>query len=511
MIPVRTLGCVTIVAGIFILYQVITTVRRAYRSDLSSLPGPSCARFSAIYRVCKLWSGKAPAFYLSLHKQYGSIVRTGPNTVSISDPATIPTLYGISSSFLKSPFYDTMTPEYQNALMPSLFTTRDPTHHKTLKRSVASKFSMSSIRTLEPLVDECSSIFIRSMQDLEGQKVDLGAWLQWYAFDVIGMITFNRRFGFMEERRDIGDMISDIEAGLRYAGIAGQVEGLHRWLVGNKFLVRSLESIPWLHTPNPLKTIVDFTQECIDEHDRAEEAGRSKKASDFLTFMRLEEKKNKDTMPHRDLINHLSNNLLAGSDTTAISLRAILYYIIKTPKSYERLQSEIDEADRAGKLSEFVTYGESLELEYLQVVMKEAMRCHPGVSYPLERLVPTGGIELCGVHLKEGTNVAVNPVVVHHDTSIFGQDADVFRPERWLEADSERVKAMDRTLLTFGYGTRSCIGKNISFMEMGKFVPQILRQFDLFWASEKPDWTVKTYWFAKQSDMYVRFQSRNKL
>jgi cytochrome P450 len=56
---------------------------------------------------------------------------------------------------------------------------------------------------------------------------------------------------------------------------------------------------------------------------------------------------------------------LAGSDTTAISLRAILYYIIKTPKTYKRLQAEIDEADRAGKLSKFVTYGECLDLEYL--------------------------------------------------------------------------------------------------------------------------------------------------
>ena len=56
---------------------------------------------------------------------------------------------------------------------------------------------------------------------------------------------------------------------------------------------------------------------------------------------------------------------LAGSDTTAISLRAILYYLVKTPTSFKRLQEEIDAADRAGKLSEFVSYGESLELEYL--------------------------------------------------------------------------------------------------------------------------------------------------
>lgn len=80
--------------------------------------------------------------------------------------------------------------------------------------------------------------------------------------------------------------------------------------------------------------------------------------------------------------------------------------------------------------------------------MNEAMRCHPGVSYPLERLVPKGGVDLCGVHLKAGTNVAVNPIVVHHYTAVFGPEAHIFRPERWLEADPEQIMAMDRTLLT---------------------------------------------------------------
>jgi cytochrome P450 len=80
--------------------------------------------------------------------------------------------------------------------------------------------------------------------------------------------------------------------------------------------------------------------------------------------------------------------------------------------------------------------------------MKEAMRCHPGVSYPLERLVPDGGTELCGTKLRAGTVVGINPVVVHHNTEVYGPDAALFRPERWIEANPEQLKVMDRTLLT---------------------------------------------------------------
>lgn len=80
--------------------------------------------------------------------------------------------------------------------------------------------------------------------------------------------------------------------------------------------------------------------------------------------------------------------------------------------------------------------------------MKEAMRCHPGVSFPLERVVPREGTSLCGVHLEPGTIVGVNPAVIHQNVSIFGEDADQFRPERWTESEEQRVKTMEKHLLT---------------------------------------------------------------
>ncbi len=92
------------IIGCFALYWIISTLRLAYRSDLSPLPGPGWARFTGLYRVYRLWSGRAPSVYLEFHQKYGPIVRTGPKTVSIADPTTIPTMYGIGSNFLKVAF-----------------------------------------------------------------------------------------------------------------------------------------------------------------------------------------------------------------------------------------------------------------------------------------------------------------------------------------------------------------------------------------------------------------------
>ena len=59
---------------------------------------------------------------------------------------------------------------------------------------------------------------------------------------------------------------------------------------------------------------------------------------------------------------------LAGSDTTAISLRAVFYFLVQNPQSYGKVQQEIDSADREGRLSEYITYAECLEMPYLQVL-----------------------------------------------------------------------------------------------------------------------------------------------
>lgn len=85
----------------FLGILVLDYLRIALRPGLRTLPGPFFARFSKLYRVFKVVPGDPPQFYVKLHEQYGPIVRTGPNTVSISDPSTIPIIYGTNYKYLK--------------------------------------------------------------------------------------------------------------------------------------------------------------------------------------------------------------------------------------------------------------------------------------------------------------------------------------------------------------------------------------------------------------------------
>lgn len=72
-----------------------------FRPGLRNVPGPLFAHLTSLYRIKLVWKGGAVENYSNLHRKYGSIVRTGSNHVSVSDPAMIPLIYGISSKFKK--------------------------------------------------------------------------------------------------------------------------------------------------------------------------------------------------------------------------------------------------------------------------------------------------------------------------------------------------------------------------------------------------------------------------
>lgn len=145
---------------------------------------------------------------------------------------------------------------HEGRLLENVFATRDVQYHKEVRSSVAQKYSLSSLKQMEPFVDACSDIFLDTMRELAGQPVDLGEWVQWYAFDVIGQITYMKRFGFMEERRDKWGLIDDFEIGNRYQLLVAQIPGLFDWLFGDTPVGRLVQKLPAVQKADPLTKTV---------------------------------------------------------------------------------------------------------------------------------------------------------------------------------------------------------------------------------------------------------------
>ncbi len=168
-----------------------------------------------------------------------------------------------------------------------------------------------------------------------------------------------------------------------------------------------------------------------------------------------------------------------------------------------------------------LSFQEAQKLPYLQAVIKEGLRLHPATGLPMVRVVPKGGATLAGRFFPEKvrstpraslecrslmfsqsiqTEVGVNIWVTHANKSMFGPDAEHFRPERWLE-DPERAAEMNRNILTFGAGSRTCIGKNISLLEISILIPELVRKFDFTLVDPNRQLESENVWFVKQKNL----------
>lgn len=97
--------------------------------------------------------------------------------------------------------------------LPAVFTTQDEKQHKQLKSPIAPLYALSNVITFEGFVDEILGVLFQQLDKrfVDSCKTfDLGDWLQYFAFDVMGTMTFSSRYGFLETGKDVNGMLESI-------------------------------------------------------------------------------------------------------------------------------------------------------------------------------------------------------------------------------------------------------------------------------------------------------------
>lgn len=149
----------------------------------------------------------------------------------------------------------------------------------------------------------------------------------------------------------------------------------------------------------------------------------------------------------------------------------LVYNVASDSSCLSCLVREIDEA-----LSHTVDgnpdFSAVSKMPYLAACIRESARHDPPIVSYLPRRVDAGGVELCGKWIPEGMEVAASPYTISRDRGLYGEDVDVFRPERFFD-DPELAAKATRHEFIFGYGPRNCIGKYLSNFVLAKAIVQV--------------------------------------
>jgi cytochrome P450 len=355
-----------------------------------------------------------------------------------------------------------------------LFTEIDEEKHQRYRKIVQPAYQMSSVLKSEGAIDECTNLLLSRLQNLADNKVDidLGRWLHLYAHDVLGSVLFGRRFGFLETGDDVDSFIESVSSAVPLLHIIGQ---------GPTYFRRTILYAAILLIPGTLKCFKAVGH--MTEKAKKQTRSRMQDLRDGvetrpdilsqLLLRTVPEGKSKDAgggegqawFTHKEVTLDAWAGLMAGSDSVAINMRAVLYYLMKDPDTMSRAIQELRRADSESLLSTPITFHESTRhLPYIAACIKEASRVFSSSGFNMPRVSPAEGITLSDFYIAPGYSIGVNSAVVQHDTGLFGEDAAEFKPERWLESP-ERSFAMEKGMLMFGAGTRTCIGKNVSTMK----------------------------------------------
>ncbi|XP_063621079.1 cytochrome P450 4C1-like [Cydia splendana] len=248
------------------------------------------------------------------------------------------------------------------------------------------------------------------------------------------------------------------------------------WLHPN-FIYYMLPS--WRQCKSCVSLIDNFLSETITEKRKALNRLREKKESDatspkmIRTLVELlmdtpeQEKKFND----KELLEESKVIIGAGTDTSAIGACYILLMLARHPKVQEAVYKELHEI--FGDSDRKVTVEDLSRLKYLELVIKESLRMYPPVPAIVREVIDDITLPN-GTTLTKGVSIAMYIFAVNRNPHYWGDDADSFRPERFLEPLKHPAQ-----FIPFSWGMRNCIGYQYAMLSLKTVISTVLRSYQV--------------------------------
>ncbi|KAJ7235293.1 cytochrome P450 [Mycena haematopus] len=499
MAPLHQLGVtdvLVLVAGFWLLTKVVRHLakRNVQRIKLNGPPSESLV-FGLNRKLAQ--APDSGILYQEWAAQYGPVFETptpfGGRKIVLCDPKAVNHFYSMERSiYVKS--------KLGRAVIANLFGRgllwAEGESHKRQRKALTPAFSNAAIRRLtEVFYDSAHKLKINWEGALdnapsEGDIIDVEHWMNLVALDSIGIAGFSHDF------RTLDGEYSAVAAAFDSLNFEGQgfISGLV-FLLGTQFPF--LANLPTQRNRimgNLRRTISGIADELLERTRREKKSHVSDETTDrsiIGLLLKAEEEDAELRMDQSEVMAQMNVLLLAGYETTSISLTWALIELARKPELQTKLREEITQFGTTDP-----TWDQLVStLPYLDSVVLETLRLHPPLAdttrqamvddiLPVSEPITTASGEVVdSIPIPKGTLVTVSIRCMNQSEVFWGPNAKEFEPDRWLTLADDPLRAKEiqghRHLITFLDGPRTCLGKSFALAEFKAVLSVLIRNFTL--------------------------------
>lgn len=322
-------------------------------------------------------------------------------------------------------------------------------HWRWQRRTAAPVFSHRNVMNLAPVMSSAAERCAERVRAAGPRAVNFLDEMVTTTFDVISDVTFSGDEGF-----DRDAVHGAIDA---YISEAGKIS-----------LFDILGMPDWVPRPGRMLS-AGGVKEMKQVADTAIEARAKRESSGVPDLLDLllagEDPETQRKMTVAELRDNLLTFIVAGHETTALTLSWALYLMAFDQDAQDKTRAEINSVVQGG-----IATGADVEnLHYVRQVIDEALRLYPPAGMVSRTALAQD--ELCGREIRPGDTVIV-PIYALHRNHLLWEDPDAFRPDRWAGGKPDRY-----AYLPFGDGPRICIGASFAIQEAVIILATLLAQF----------------------------------
>lgn len=293
-----------------------------------------------------------------------------------------------------------------------------------------------------------------------GQAIDLQVWTNYLAFDVVSQLGMGGPIGFIDEGDKHGIM-SAVHQIFYVQAAGGYIPGQMMFLQWPS--VQAIGEL--LGGDQGFKRFQVWSSKQVKGRMAESPEKGSQRRRDLLDHFISMKEPDGQQATELSVMAEVGNLIGAGADTAAVGMAVVMGELVKHPEDLARLRREVDDAYEtmaaSGQGSADLSLRELEALPFLSACVQEATRLCPSIVWQLPREAPEAGITIAGHYIPPGATLGMSPMAHNRSTEIFGDDADEWRPQRWIPAGeqvegkvakSERQRRMEKYNVTVSYG-----------------------------------------------------------